>query len=47
MKWSIKYIVSALLAYSRLAPEIGIDLDPSTSVTSDDAIQSLEDAETT
>ena len=47
MKWSIKYIVSALPCLFTACSGDWLDLDPSTSVTSDNAIQSLEDAKTT
>ena len=43
MKWSIKYIVSALPFLFTACSGDWLDLDPSTSVTSDNAIQSLED----
>ena len=46
MKWSIKYIVSALPFLFTACSGDWLDLDPSTSVTSDNAIQSLEDAKT-
>lgn len=46
MKWSIKYIVGALPFLFTACSGDWLDLDPSTSVTSDNAIQSLEDAKT-
>ena len=46
MKWSIKYILSALPFLFTACSGDWLDLDPSTSVTSDNAIQSLEDAKT-
>lgn len=46
MKWSIKYIIGALPFLFTACSGDWLNLDPSTSVTSDNAVKSLEDAKT-